>query len=81
MKRNTETIVDESGIEIIVGYKYENTPSYHAEYGNPGTFVGATVYTEIDNVELVIKGFGVPLLHLLSGKQIDYIKSLLNYEQ
>lgn len=81
MKKNTETIVDEQGIEILVGYRYEESPSFYAEPGNPGTLVDAMVYTEIDSVEVVIKGVGLDILPNLSSRQVDYIKSLLNYEE
>lgn len=81
MKKNSETIVDESGIEILVGYKYEESPKYYTEPGNPGTLVEAMVYTEIDSVEVVIKGIGIDILPHLSSRQVDYIKSLLNYEE
>ena len=81
MKKNTETIVDEQGIEILVGYRYEESPSFYAEPGNPGTLVDAMVYTEIDSVEVVIKGLGIDILPQLSSRQVDYIKSLLNYEE
>ena len=81
MKKNSETIVDENGIEILVGYRYEESPRYYAEPGNPGTLVEAMVYTEIDSVEVVIKGLGIDILPNLSSRQVDYIKSLLNYEE
>ena len=81
MKKTCQTISDDNGIEINVGFRYENTPSFHAEYGNPGTFVGEMVYTEIDSVEVVIKGVGLDILPNLSSRQVDYIKSLLNYEE
>jgi hypothetical protein len=81
MKKNSETIVDAQGIEILVGYRYEESPRYYAEPGNPGTLVEAMVYTEIDSVEVVIKGVGLDILPNLSSRQVDYIKSLLNYEE
>lgn len=74
-------IVDCDGIEILVGYRYEESPRYYAEPGNPGTLVEAMVYTEIDSVEVVIKGVGLDILPNLSSRQVDYIKSLLNYEE
>ena len=81
MKKNSETIVDENGIEILVSYRYEESPSFYAEPGNPGTLVDAMVLTEIDSVEVVIKGVGLDILPNLSSRQVDYIKSLLNYEE
>jgi len=80
MKKNSETIVDEQGIEILVGYRYEESPKYYAEPGNPGTLVEAIVYTEIDSVEVVIKGVGIDILPNLSEKQQTYIINLLTYE-
>lgn len=81
MKKTCQTIVDDNGIEILVGYRYEESPKYYAEPGNPGTLVDAMVYTEIDSVEVVIKGLGIDILPQLSSRQVDYIKSLLNYEE
>lgn len=81
MKKTCQTICDDNGCEINVGYRYEESPSFYAEPGNPGTLVDAMVYTEIDSVEVVIKGVGLDILPHLSSRQVDYIKSLLNYEE
>lgn len=81
MKKTCQTISDDNGIEILVGYRYEESPSFYAEEGNPGTLVDAMVYTEIDSVEVVIKGIGFDLLPHLTSRQVDYIKSLLNCEE
>lgn len=88
MKKNSETICDDNGIEILVGYKYEESPKYYAEPGNPGTLVEAMVYTEIDSVEVVIAGIGIDILPKietmdvhLKDKMLNKIINLLNYEE
>lgn len=79
MKKNAETLVDESGFEILVGYRYDKSPSQkefcHGEYE-----VGQLVYTELESVELVIKGTGIDILPRLNEKQKEYIIEQLNYE-
>lgn len=79
MKKNCETICDDNGIEIIVGYLYdqsesqiEETHGYHE--------VGLMVYTELRSVEVVISGIGVNILPQLSDKQKEHIISKLQYE-
>lgn len=88
MKKNSETIVDENGIEILVGYRYEESPKYYAEPGNPGTLVDAMVLTELTSIEVVIAGIGIDILpnietmdvHL-KDKMLNKIINLLNYEE
>ena len=88
MKKNTETIVDENGIEILVGYRYEESPSFYAEPENPGTLVEAMVLTEITSIEVVIAGIGIDILPKietmdvhLKDKMLNKIINLLNYEE
>lgn len=78
MKHNSETIIDESGIEILVGYDYEKSPS-QTEECHGFHEVGNLVYTELKSVEVVIKGKGIDILPNMSEKQKTYIISLLNY--
>lgn len=80
MKKNTETIVDENGIELIVAYEYDRDYSFHAEIGNPATFVPSTILTNLLSVELVIAGTGIEQLPRLDERQIDFIKSKLQYK-
>jgi len=80
MKKNVETFVDDNGIEILVGYRYENTPSYYEEVGNPGTLVSEMVYTELESVEVIIKGTGIDILDKLTEKQKSFIIENLSYE-
>lgn len=80
MKHNSETIVDDNGIEMLVGYEYEVSLAFHAEPGNPSTFVDTDVRTELKSVELVVCKNGIELLPFLSEKQKDYIISKLTYE-
>ena len=81
MRKNTETIVDDNGIEMLVGYEYEVSLSFQAEYGNPSTHVDTMIYTELKSVELVIANKGVEFLPLIDEKQKDFIISKLTYEQ
>ena len=80
MKHNSETIVDDNGIEMLVGYEYGLSLAFHAEPGNPSTFVVTDVRTELKSVELVIANKGVEFLPLIDEKQKDYIISKLTYE-
>ena len=80
MKRNSETIIDECGIEMLVGYRYSVEPSFHAEPGNASTFVSSMVYTELDSVEVVICGVGIDILKMMSEKQKQYVITQLMYE-
>lgn len=79
MTSATETILEENGIELLVGYDYEKSPSFHAEIGNPGTYVGEMVYTELTSVEVVILGVGINILPEMKESQKEYIISLLEY--
>lgn len=79
MKHNTETIIDENGIEILVGYDYEISDS-QIEECHGFHEVGQMVYTELKTVEVVIKGTGIDLLPLMNNKQKAYIIEQLNYE-
>lgn len=80
MKKSNQTLVDESGIEVLVSYRYEESPSFEAEPGNPNTFVSEMVYTELDSVEVIIKGVGIDILPYMSERQKDAIVHELNYE-
>lgn len=80
MKSNTETIVDESGIQILVSYAYELTKGFVVEASNPSTFVPDMVYTELTSVEVVIAGKGLDILPQMNYHQKEAIISLLNYE-
>ena len=78
--KNVETVLDESGIELLVGYNYDNSPSFYAEEGNPSTHVDEMVYTELTSVEVVIKGSGIDILSFMNERQKEYIITLLTYE-
>lgn len=79
MKSNSETICDDGGIEILVGYRYEQSESQieecHGEHE-----VGLMIYTELTSVEVVIKGRGIDILPLMTDKQKDFIIANLQYE-
>ena len=78
--KNSETIVDDNGIEIIVGYEYEAQDGYYEEPGNIASFVDSTVSTTLQSVEIVIAGIGLNILPLLTKNQQDTIISKLEYE-
>lgn len=80
MKKNTETIVDDNGIEMLVAYKFNVSLAFEAEIGNPSTHVDTMIYTELDSVELVVANKGVEILPLLDETQKDFIISKLTYE-
>jgi len=79
MKKNVETFED-GMFELLVAYKYDETPEYLEEPGNPGTLVAGTVYTELTSVEIIIKGTGIEILDKLTEKQKIHIIKNLNYE-
>lgn len=79
MIKNSEIIVDESGIEILVSYRYEKTPSQVEEFHGLHE-VGLMVYTELTSVEVVIKGKGIDILELMTDKQKDFVIGQLQYE-
>lgn len=80
MKHNAETIVDESGIEILVGYEFEKEKDHEEEPGNPSTLVQGLVYTELKSVEVVICGRGIDILPRLNERQTKFIIEQLTYE-
>lgn len=79
MKRRTETIIDESGIELIVEYDFEKTDGYYEEPANVAAYVPASVLVELVLIELVIAGGGIDILPMINNKQKEKIKSLLTY--
>lgn len=80
MQHNTETITDENGIEILVGYDYEQSPS-QIEEGHGYHEVGNLIETELKTVEIVIAGKGIDILPSMNEKQKEAIVELLNYEE
>lgn len=79
MTRNSEMIADDNGIEILVGYRYEQSQGQLEECHGYHE-VGALVYTELDSVEVVIKGKGIEILPQLTERQKDFIIANLTYE-
>lgn len=80
MKKNAENIVDDNGIEVLVGYNYDKTPPYYEEPGNAMTLVEPCVYTELTSIEIVICGRGIDILSLLTEREKEFIISKLQYE-
>jgi len=81
MKKNAETISDDNGVELLIGYQYEAEKDYYEEPGNPFTLVKGMVYTELTSVEVVIKGKGIDILPQLNDRQKEYIICQLTYEE
>lgn len=79
MNTNTESILDENGIEILVGYLYEKSAS-QVEEGHGYHEVGEMIYTELGTVEVIIKGVGIDILPLMNEQQKDFIISQLQYD-
>lgn len=76
-KYTTETIIDESGIEMIVAYSADITPAYYDEPGNPGTYIGPSAEIDLKSVELVISGAGIDITPSLTPRQRQHIIDLL----
>lgn len=69
MKESTELIVSESGIEILVSYKWEQNAPQYAE-GHGIHLIDDGLYVELDMVEVVISGGNsVQILPQLNDKQ------------
>jgi len=62
---STQTILDESGIELVVNYSWDRGED--AEY-------------ELRSVELIIGGTGLELVKLITRKQEDWIVKQLDFE-
>ncbi|HEY9701455.1 MAG TPA: hypothetical protein V6C58_03375 [Allocoleopsis sp.] len=79
LRHNTETILDENGIELLVGYDYEVSESQWEECHGYHD-VGKMIYTELTSVEVIIKGRGIDILPFLDDRQREFIIHSLNYE-
>lgn len=71
---NTETLVDESGIELLVNYDCEK-----ADYEDQDSFTPTATMTctELKSVEIVIAGIGIELLDKMNDRQKKAIISQL----
>ncbi len=69
----TQTIIDDNGIELIVAYKADQSPSQIEECHGLHE-VGNLVSVSLESVELVIAGVGMELLPALSKKQQSFIE-------
>lgn len=78
MQNNTETLVDDNGIEVLVNYDYEQSES-QIEEGHGFHEVGKMVYTQLYSVEIVIDGFGIDILPLMSSNIMKLIINKLQY--
>lgn len=68
-QHNTETIIDESGIELIAAYEYGREDD-HCKNHEP----------TLTSVEIVIAGRGIDILPVLTPNQKDELISKLNYQ-
>jgi hypothetical protein len=68
MIQQTETIIDQEGIELIVSYEWEKgEPQIEECHGYHD--VGGLVTCELLSVEVVIAGIGIEILPVLEEKQ------------
>jgi hypothetical protein len=81
MKKNTELIVDDAGLEILVAYRYERNPSQIEECHGYHE-MGGGINVELEAVEVIVKGgSSVNILPFLNSKQEDYIIDKLNFDE
>ena len=73
-----QTIVNESGVELLCGYDLEKEDTYEAEPGNPDTLVKGMALLTLNSVEVVISGKGIDITDLLTQKQTEHIVHVLN---
>jgi len=79
MRSTNEIICDDNGIELLVDYRYDKSPS-QIEQGHGEHEVGLMTYTELKSVEIVIAGRGIDLLPFLKENEKEFIISKLTYE-
>ncbi len=79
MTNKTETILEDSGIELVVDYSYLSTLGYYEDPTNISTWIPPSTYLELNTVELVIANSGIDITVRLSEKQKELIISKLTY--
>jgi len=72
MKKNTEVLIDQNGIEILATYEY--TPK------DEGDLSLGYYDTALLSVEIILSGKGIEILLLLNEKQKQSIIDKLTYE-
>lgn len=75
MKQNL-TLVDESGIEVLVSFSQEKGIPEDTHEDDFGT--RTMVYTELHSVEVIIKGTGIDILPLMNERQKMVIVEQIN---
>ena len=81
MTTNTELIVDDAGLEILVTYRYEENPSQIEECHGYHE-MGGGLSVELEMIEVAIKGGNsVDILPFLNEKQCTYITNKLNFDE
>lgn len=79
ISHNSEMIVDDNGIEILVGYDYEKSgPQIEECHGYHD--VGNLVSVKLTSVEVIICGTGIDILPQMTKKQIERIEQILNID-
>lgn len=74
----TKTLIDESGIEILVSYRTIKSEPEDVHEDDWSTHV--LTYIELNSVEVVIKGKGIDILPLMNEKQKFFIVEQINDE-
>lgn len=74
-QKESELIVDENGIEVLVTYTTENITQIEECHGIHDL---GYIDIELTNVEVIIAGRGIDILHLMNDKQISVIKDNLS---
>ena len=72
-----EQIVDEFGIELIVGYSVRQEPYQYEECHGLHIVDGGNI-VELGSVELIIDGQPIQLINLLNSRQTNYIINQLS---
>ena len=80
MENNSECLVDENGIEILVNYDYEESEC-QLEEGHGTHEVGCMIYTELKSVEVVISGIGIDILPSMNQLQKEAIVNKLDHSK
>lgn len=75
MKQNL-TLVDESGIEVLVSFTQEKDSPEDTHEDDFGT--RTMVYTELHSVEVIIKGTGIDILPMMNERQKMTIVEQIN---
>lgn len=76
-RHKTELIVDDNGIEVLVGFDVEESDS-QTEFCHGEHEVGCLVDVRLTSVELIIAGKGIDVLPLMTKDQKHSITNQLD---